>query len=183
MSSRQPHVQRRRPSLKRWLYRSRRPHLTARAVNRMWAAVGASRLAPKGVVTLEVTGRKSGRVFSLPLVMVTVADERYLVSMLGEDAQWVRTVRATGGRAVLHRGGRDAVRLEEVPVEERAAILKEYLRAAPGARPHFTVDRDAPLAEFARIAPAYPTFRLRPVRDTADAPTSAADAAPSAAET
>jgi deazaflavin-dependent oxidoreductase (nitroreductase family) len=114
------------------------------------------------MVTLEVEGRRSGRLFSLPLVMVTVDGERFLVSMLGENVAWVRNVRAAGGNAVLRHGQREQVRLEEVPAERRAAILKAYLRRAPGARPHVPVDKDAPLSEFEKIAESMPVFRVLP---------------------
>jgi hypothetical protein len=40
--------------------------------------------------------------------------------------------------------------------------LRVYLQRAPGARPHIPVDKDAPLADFDRIAPAYPVFRVVP---------------------
>ena len=56
----------------------------------------------------------------------------------------------------------EAVRLEEVPVEDRPAILRRYLQLAPGARPHIPVDRNASLDEFAAVAPRYPVFRLVP---------------------
>jgi hypothetical protein len=59
---------------------------------------------------------------------VAVVDgERYLVSMLGENVNWVQNVRAAGGRALLKSGGREEVHLEEVPAEQRASILKAYL--------------------------------------------------------
>jgi deazaflavin-dependent oxidoreductase (nitroreductase family) len=112
------------------------------------------------LVTLEVTGRKSGRSVSLPLVMVIVDGQRYLVSMLGDNVQWVRNVRAAGGRAVLRSGGREEIQLEEVPAEQRAPILRTYLRRAPGAQPHMPVSKDAALAEFEKIAGAFPVFRL-----------------------
>jgi hypothetical protein len=60
----------------------------------------------------EVIGRKSGRVISFPLVM-TVDGQRYLASMLGDNTQWVRNVRASGGKAVLRHGGRK--KLDEIP--------------------------------------------------------------------
>jgi hypothetical protein len=40
--------------------------------------------------------------------------------------------------------------------------LKAYLQRAPGARPHVPVSKDAPLADFEQIAPAYPVFRVGP---------------------
>ena len=98
------------------------------------------------------------------LVPVAIADfegELYLVSMLGANVNWVRNLNAAGGRAVLRHGRRESVHLEEVEPGARAPILRRYLQVAPGARPHITVDRTAPLTEFARIAADYPVFRIR----------------------
>jgi deazaflavin-dependent oxidoreductase (nitroreductase family) len=145
---------------KQWLYRRRRPNWIAKFLNGMWARTASKRVMSNGLVALEVVGRKSGRIVSFPLVMVTVDGQRYLVSMLGENTQWVRNVRASGGKAVLRSGGREEVQLDEIPTSQRAPILKAYLQAAPGARPHVLMDKDAPLAEFEKIAAAFPVFRL-----------------------
>ncbi len=148
-------------SFRRWMYRGHRPNWLARVLNRVDAAVGSSGVAAKaGVVTLEVTGRTSGQTISLPVAVAVVDGQRYLVSMLGEDVQWVKNVRAAGGKAVIHSGSREAVHLEEVPSNQRAPILKAYLQRAQGARSHIPVSLDAPLAEFEQIAGAYPTFRI-----------------------
>lgn len=144
----------------RWLYRGGRPNWLARVANRLTAAVFSKGVAVDYLATLEVTGRKSGRTLSLPVVIAIVEGQRYLVSMLGENVSWVQNVRAAGGKAVLRSGRREAVRLEEVPASERAPILKAYLQRAPGARPHVSVDKDAPLAEFEKIAPTLPVFRV-----------------------
>ena len=145
---------------KRWLYRGQRPNWIARILNSAWATVGSSGVASNYLVTMEVTGRKSGRTFSLPVVIAVVDGERYLISMLGENVQWVQNVRAAGGRAVLRSGGREEIQLEEVPTDQRAPILRAYLQRAPGARPHVPVNKDAALAEFQKIAAAFPVFRL-----------------------
>jgi deazaflavin-dependent oxidoreductase (nitroreductase family) len=129
-------------------------------VNRGTAALYALGLLPNYLVALEVVGRRSGRAISLPLVMAILDGQRYLVSMLGENVDWVRNVRAAGGRAVLRHGRREEVRLEEVPVEMRAPVIKAYLRRAPGARPHVAAHKDAPLSEFERIAAQIPVFRV-----------------------
>jgi hypothetical protein len=84
----------------------------------------------------------------------------YLVSMLGENCNWVRNVRTAGGLATIRHGRARACRLVEVAVGERAPILKRYLQKVPGARPHLPVDRNAPLAEFETIAAHYPIFRV-----------------------
>jgi hypothetical protein len=133
----------------------------AKMLNAGSAFLHALGIAPNYLVTLEVVGRQSGKKVSLPLVMAVVDGERYLVSMLGNDASWVRNVQAAGGKATLRHGVTEQVLLEEVAVEKRAPILKEYLRCAPGARPHIPVDKDAPRAEFEKIAPEYPVFRVR----------------------
>jgi deazaflavin-dependent oxidoreductase (nitroreductase family) len=146
--------------VKRWLYRGQRPHWIARILNRAWSAVASSGVASNYLVTLEVTGRKSGRIVSLPVVLAVVDGQRHLVSMLGDNVQWVLNVRAAGGKAVLRSGSREEVKLEEVPIEERARILKAYLQRAPGARAHVPVDKDAAITEFEKIAAAFPVFRV-----------------------
>jgi deazaflavin-dependent oxidoreductase (nitroreductase family) len=149
-----------RGDFKRWLYRGQRPNWIARMLNRAWAALFSSGLLPDFMVTLEVTGRKSGRTVSLPVAVTVVDGQRYVVSMLGEHVQWVHNVRAAGGRAVFRSGGRQEVHLEEVPRDARAPILRAYLQRAPGARPHVPVNKDAPLAEFDKVATAFPVFRV-----------------------
>ncbi len=145
---------------KRWLYRGQRPNWIARILNRAWADVASLGVSPNYLVTLEVIGRKSGRTVSLPVVVAVVDGQRYLVSMLGENVHWVQNVRAASGRAVLRSGGREEVQLEEVPADQRAPILRTYLQRAPGARPHLPVNKDAPTAEFEKVAAAFPVFRV-----------------------
>jgi deazaflavin-dependent oxidoreductase (nitroreductase family) len=146
--------------VKRWLYSGGRPGAVARLLNGLTGRIYAVGLLPRRHVLLEVTGRRTGRPVTLPVAVADYQGERYLVSMLGPDAQWVRNVRAAGGRVVLRRRGRSTARLEEVAPDERAPILRRYLAIAPGARPHFSVDRHAPLAAFAELADHYPVFRI-----------------------
>jgi hypothetical protein len=148
--------------LKQRLYRGGRPNWVATALNRCSAAVHALGIAPDYLVTLEVRGRRSGRTLSLPLVMAVVEGERYLVSMLGAEVDWVRNVKAADGHVTLRHGRREQVHLEEVPVDRRAPLLKAYLKRAPGARPHLPVNKDAPLSEFEQVAAQFPVFRVVP---------------------
>jgi deazaflavin-dependent oxidoreductase (nitroreductase family) len=148
-------------SLKRWMYRGGRPDRLTRWINAGWAWVHSLGLFPNYLVTLELTGRKSGKLIRFPLAMAVVDGERYLVSMLGTEANWVRNLQAAGGKAMLRHGKVEQVRLEEVEVSRRAPILKAYLQIAPGARPHVPVDKDAPLAEFEKVAADYPVFQVR----------------------
>ena len=85
--------------VKQWMYRRDRPHALARFMNRLSSVqFRTGVLAPSHWVTLEVRGRSTGRVVSLPVVVADYDGDRYLVSMLGEDANWVKNVRAAGGR-------------------------------------------------------------------------------------
>jgi deazaflavin-dependent oxidoreductase (nitroreductase family) len=148
-------------AFRRWMYRGQRPNWLARMLIRVDVTLGSLGIgANYGLVLLEVTGRTTGRTISVPVAVVVVNGQRYLVSMLGENAQWVRNIRAAGGRAVVRSGDREAVQLEEVPIEQRAPILKVYLKRAPGARAHMRMNGDEPLAEFAKIAGDYPVFRV-----------------------
>ena len=148
--------------LQRWFYAGGRPNWMARLLDRGTAALSARGVGPEYLVALEVAGRRSGRIVSLPLVVAAVDDERYLVSMLGERTSWVRNVRAAGGEVALRHGRREEVRLEEVSPDRRASVLKAYLQRAPGARAHLPVDKDAPLAEFERVSARFPVFRVVP---------------------
>jgi hypothetical protein len=150
----------------RWMYRSGRPNRLARVLNRIGAIQYQNGfMARSNWVTLEVPGRRTGRVISFPLVVADYQGERYLVAMLGTQVNWVRNVRANQGRAVLRHGRREAVRLEEVDPSVRAPILRRYLALAPGARAHIPVDLGAPLEEFERVASQFPVFHV-----TADQP-------------
>lgn len=146
--------------LQRWFYAGGRPNRVARILDRCTAALSARGSGPEYLVTLEVPGRRSGRIVALPLVMAVVGGERYLVSMLGEEVNWVRNVKAAGGDVALRHGPREEVRLEEVAPDQRAPVLKAYLKRAPNARAHLPIDKDAPLAEFERVSPRYPVFRV-----------------------
>jgi hypothetical protein len=142
------------------MYATGRGNATARRFARAWAAVFAAGLAPRRWVTLEVPGRCTGRTTRFPLGMADWHGDWYLVPMLGGSCNWVRNVRAADGRATIRHGRARACRLVEVPVRERAPILRRYLQQVPGARPHVPVDRHAPLNEFAAIATRYPAFRV-----------------------
>ena len=142
------------------MYAGGRGNTTARRFARLWAAVFALGLAPKRCVTLEVVGRHSGRPARFPLGMADWNRGWYLVSMLGEQCNWVQNVRAASGQATLRHRRAMACHLVEVPVSERPPILRRYLEKVPGARPHLPVDRDAPVAAFEAIASRYPVFRV-----------------------
>jgi deazaflavin-dependent oxidoreductase (nitroreductase family) len=125
-------------------------------------------LAPRGAVTLEVKGRLSGKPRRTPVLLIGSGGHRYLVSLAGES-EWVRNLRAAGGRAVLKRRGALTVRLVELPVEERAPVIAAYISwegrasakgAARTARYYFGLSPDPSLNQVAAVAGFYPVFRV-----------------------
>jgi hypothetical protein len=124
-----------------------------------WSGLG---LPPKFQAVLEVQGRTSGRRYSNPLVIPTLEGKRYLVSMLGPGSDWVKNVEAAHGDAIIRQGRRRPVHLVPVPPEQRAPILREYVRIALSGRKHFPVAVEGPLSEFEAIAERYPVYRIDP---------------------
>lgn len=145
---------------RRWMYDRKRPNRVAALLNRGTAAAVAVGVGPKRLARLEVCGRRTGRRLSFPVVIADYEGQRYLVAMLGKEANWVRNVHAAGGRVGLRHGRREEVVLEEVDPSLRAPILRRYLGVAPGGRAHFPIDQHAPLERFEQIAERYPVFRI-----------------------
>jgi deazaflavin-dependent oxidoreductase (nitroreductase family) len=72
---------------------------------------------------LTVSGRKSGRSYSTPVILIENG-ERWLVAPYGE-VSWVRNLRAVG-RARLSRGRRrEEVEVTEVGPPESAPVLRD----------------------------------------------------------
>jgi deazaflavin-dependent oxidoreductase (nitroreductase family) len=151
-----------RSALMRLFYRGWRPTRLGKWANRVsgwWSGLG---LPPRFMAVLEVPGRKSGHRRSNPVVIATVDGSRYLVSMLGPGSEWVKNVEAADGDAVIRQGRRRPVHLVGVPPEQRAPVLREYVRIATSGRQHFPVAAGAPLADFEAIAERYPVYRIDP---------------------
>lgn len=138
-------------------------------LNWLGVALTTLGLGPRDVVTLEVKGRKTGRVRRIPIVVTHHQDGDYLLALAGES-QWVRNVRAGEGRAVIRRRGTRRARLEELAPDDRAEIIAEYLRAgerrggadsaARQARYYFGLDPNPSLEDIRAIVGYYPVFRI-----------------------
>jgi deazaflavin-dependent oxidoreductase (nitroreductase family) len=105
---------------------------------------------------LTVPGRRSGRPRSTPISAATLDGHRYIVAAF-PDAAWVANVRAAGS-AILSRGRRvESVRLVELPVEDRAPVLRAFLEQVRGGVRFFgSPDPGTVAASAAR----YPVFRV-----------------------
>jgi deazaflavin-dependent oxidoreductase (nitroreductase family) len=111
---------------------------------------------------LTVRGRKSGQPHTVPVILVEQDGQCWLVAPYGV-VQWVRNLRAAG-TATLTRGHRsEAISVTELPAQEAAPILKQYLINVAQVRPYFDVTIDSPLEAFEREAPRHPVFRITPM--------------------
>jgi len=138
----------------------RKPTRLTQMMNGALGWLASLGLTPSHMITLEVKGRRSGETRSTVMNIVEYEGENYVVSPRGE-AEWVRNVRAAAGEAIIRRRGRRGVRLEEVPAEQRAPILKKYLgENAMSTKQHFGIDPKAEIAEFEAIAGRHPAFRV-----------------------
>ena len=80
---------------------------------------------------LTVPGRTSGKMRATPVSSLTVDGRQYIVGGLAE-ADWVKNVRAAGWGLLAQGRKKSRVRLVELPVEERAPILRAFPRLVPG---------------------------------------------------
>ena len=153
-------------------YRGWRPTRLGRIWSRAYAWLCGFGLLPPGLLTLQVRSWRTGRLSSTVLVVATHQGQRDLVSMLGDGSEWVRNLRAAGGRALIKRGQTSPVVLTEIPPRQRAPILKAWSQIASSGRQHVPVAPDAPVAEFEAIANDYPVFRIDPELEQRGCPVS-----------
>lgn len=136
--------------------------LTRNVMNRMVAWLTRHGFSVWGSRVVEVSGRRSGLPRRVPVNLLTVEGVDYLVAPRG-NAEWVRNVRAAGGRLDLLLGrSRDHRVATELADAEKSDVLRAYLRRWKAEVGVFFdgVDADSPDSEVQRIAPRHPVFRL-----------------------
>jgi deazaflavin-dependent oxidoreductase (nitroreductase family) len=112
---------------------------------------------------LTVRGRKSGQPYTVPVVLVEQNGQRWLVAPYGV-VQWVRNIRVAG-TATLTRGRHsEVISVTELPAQQAAPVLKQYLSQVSAIQPYFDVTADSPLEAFEREAPRHPVFKITSVR-------------------
>ena len=138
---------------------STRPDLTEKLLNRVMRILLRFGLGPGDIFMLEVRGRRSGKIFSTPVDLMSVDGRSYIVSPRG-NTQWVRNARAAG-EVTLRRGGRaHPCRVEELADADKAPLLKEYVtRYQAAVQRFFAVTPDSRLKEFESVASGYPVFQ------------------------
>jgi deazaflavin-dependent oxidoreductase (nitroreductase family) len=111
---------------------------------------------------LTVRGRKSGKLYTIPVTLVERDNQRWLVAPYGA-VNWVLNARAAG-QVTLTRGRHaETVGLVELDTAEAAPILKQHLTDLPIARPvqpFFDATPQSPLAAFEAEASRHPVFHI-----------------------
>ncbi len=130
-----------------------------RFANRIMIRLNRLSIAAPNSYVLTVHGRKTGKAYSAPVLLVEENGQRWRVSPYGE-VSWVRNARAVG-EVTLSRGSRsETFKIREANPQESALILKQYIARESMVRPYFDVQPDAPLESFAAEAPRHPVFQL-----------------------
>ena len=137
-----------------------KPGLIDRFLNSTVRALVRVGVAPSHMRLLEVRGRKTGKIYSLPVDLLDREDALFLVAPRGRT-QWVRNAEAQG-EVTLRRGKESArYRLRLLQGSEKAAVLKAYLdRFHREVQRFFPVRAGSPVEEFASLAERYPAFEL-----------------------
>ena len=115
---------------------------------------------------LSTVGRKTGRRRRNPVTLVERCAHRWLVAPYG-PVPWVLNARKAGTVSLARRGRNRQYTIRELPADEAAPVLKQYLSIARTPRPYFSASPDAPVEEFAAEAPLHPVFELIPAREAA----------------
>jgi deazaflavin-dependent oxidoreductase (nitroreductase family) len=144
-------------SLPRWL----------KPANRLLLALQRLGMRTGTIHVLTVPGRTSGTPRRTPVSVLTVGGARYIVGGMA-DMDWVRNARAQGRGTLAYGRRQEHVRLVELPVAQRGAILREFPRLVPGGvsffrRLYSLPRRRAALPDaFAALATQVTVFRLEP---------------------
>jgi deazaflavin-dependent oxidoreductase (nitroreductase family) len=108
---------------------------------------------------LTVRGRTSGQPHTVPVILIEQDGQSFLVAPYGV-VQWVRNLRVAG-TATLTRGRHsEAISVTELPAQEAAPVLKQYLLKVAAVRPYFDAMLDSPLEAFELEAPRHPVFQI-----------------------
>ena len=137
-----------------------RPTAIERVFNSTIGALVRMGIGLPNMRVLEVRGRKSGKLYRLPVDLLAHDGRLYLVAPRGR-AEWVRNAEASGSVA-LRRGRRvEQYQLRALPDVEKPPILKAYLdRFRREVQQFFPVPAGSPVDAFAALAPRYPAFEL-----------------------
>ena len=143
----------------------REPTTLERLFNKAFGVLVGLGLGPSHTYLLEVKGRRTGRVYTMPVSVVEIGATMFLVAPRGRT-QWARNVEAAPDVTLSRGSRRRTYRVRAVPDSEKAPVLSVYLqRFRSVVQRYFPVPAGSPPAAFAPIAARYPVFEISPAGD------------------
>lgn len=139
-----------------------RPSAIERLFNKLFGLLVGWGLGLPHNYLLQVRGRKSGRLYSTPVNLLSRDGKRFLVAPRGYT-QWVRNAQASGTVSLKRRRRHEEVRLQVVSDEAKPEILKAYLDGFRlTVQRYFPVPAGSPVEAFRPLVARYPVFELVP---------------------
>jgi deazaflavin-dependent oxidoreductase (nitroreductase family) len=111
---------------------------------------------------LSVRGRKSGKIYTIPIALVENSSTSFLVAAFGE-VNWVRNLRVADQAQLTRRRRTEDIRVVELETREAAPILKQFFKESQNVsfiKPYFHVTTKSSLADFELEALHHPVFRI-----------------------
>ncbi len=136
-----------------------RMDLTRKIVDRLMIWLIRRDRGPQYYYLLTVPGRRTGRLYTKPVALIKKEENQWLVAPYG-SVDWVKNARAAGEVTISRGNKRATLAIHELPPEESAPILKEYLQKYPITAPYFNAKPDSPLKVFESEAKTRPVFLL-----------------------
>ena len=140
----------------------RKPTPAEVAFNRTLGFLVGLGIGPSYMRLLQVSGRKTGRMYSTPVDLLELRGKTFLVAPRGRT-QWVRNAEAAGEITLKRGSTRENYRLRSLAENDKPEILKAYLdRYASQVQRYFPVRAGSPPEAFREVAANYPVFELIP---------------------
>ncbi|NUS44299.1 MAG: nitroreductase family deazaflavin-dependent oxidoreductase [Mycobacteriaceae bacterium] len=131
------------------------------AMHRSVAFLARRGISLVGSRELAVRGRTSGEWRTVPVNLLVVDGERYLIAVRG-NTQWVRNIRVAGGGELRLGRKTESFTVTEIANADKLPTLREYLRKWGWEVGQFFpgLPKNPSDAELAEIAPGVPVFRI-----------------------
>jgi deazaflavin-dependent oxidoreductase (nitroreductase family) len=138
----------------------RQPTTIESAFNNVFGFLVGLGFGPKLSYLLQVSGRKSGKLYSTPVYLLEIGGKRFLVAPRGRT-QWVRNAEAAG-EVTLKRGRwQRSYVLRPIADADKPKLLKAYLDSfKTSVQRFFPLPAGSDVQLFASIAANYPAFEL-----------------------
>jgi len=92
-----------------------------------------NRLSRTREINISVTGRKSGRLISIPVWFVLEGDKLYLLPVLGSDTQWYKNVLKKPSIRIDAGGAEAEVKVAPITDAKQVSSVADKFRAKYGA--------------------------------------------------